>query len=281
MLSRKIIDSILAIVPKDAKACYTGQSILAYCPDPTFTFEEMNTWEVQTDIDIFAYNNISQASIVQSFLDAGWRPDGKIEEFKANRIRFWEPSKKYSLQTVKLKYADCFPIVNISWRKNCTDCIEVIKNFDMDYLMVSMDLKTGVFCDLRGENHHVAHVNKYNNRFDPIEAEPTYWYRQFERCPKGWNRGIDTRPVAEQYAAWIRKALEVGDKGSDSVTRQYYNRDMEKALAPIIETGMEEEQAQALYHLIRGEANTWESLRIQYEQQLKIIETWLESVKEL
>ena len=45
MLSKENVEEILSIVPDGAKCCYTGQSILAYCPDPTFTWEEVNTWE--------------------------------------------------------------------------------------------------------------------------------------------------------------------------------------------------------------------------------------------
>lgn len=279
MINRKLVDEVLSVVPKKAKACYTGQSILAYVDDPTFTWDEVNQWADATDIDIFCYTQASQASIVQAYIDAGFTANTHIEEFKAERIRFFEPNKKFKMQTVKLNKQG-LPVVNITWRKGCEDCIDVIKNFDMDYLMVSMDLKTRVFADLRPKNRRVAHVNPYNSRFDITDVDPAYWYRQFERCPKGYSRGIDTRPVAKQYAEWIRESLAIGDKAKDSKTRQYQEKAMEEAIAPVLEKGFTREQAVSLYHMFRGETNTWEATRIKHEAMLQRIELWLDSVSE-
>ena len=279
MINREIVDDILSVVPSRAKACYTGQSILAYVDNPTFSWEEVNSWEDQTDVDIFCYTQTSQASVVQAYETAGYETTSSIEEFKSERIRFFNPSSKFSLQTVKLSKPG-YPDVNISWRKGCEDAIDVIKNFDMDYLMVSMDLATRVFVDLRPENKRVAHVNPYNYRFDVTDVEPSYWYRQFERCPKGWSRGIDTRPVARQYAEWIKESLAIGDKAKDSKTRHYQNEMMEKVIAPVIETGFTREQAIALYHMFRGEQNTWEAVRMKHEAMLERIESWLQSVED-
>lgn len=279
MIDREKVDEILSVVPKKAKACYTGQSILAYVPDPTFTWEEMNAWEDETDVDIFCYTQTSHSAVVQAFIDAGFKTKSGIEEFKADRIRFFDPNRRFKLQTVRLD-KEGLPQVNISWRKDCTDAIDVIKNFDMDYLMVSMDISTGVFADLRPENKRVAHVNPYNARFDIMDVEPSYWYRQFDRCPKGYSRGIDTRPVARQYAEWIRQSLEIGDKAKDSKTREYQERMMEEAIAPVIESGIAREQAIALYHMFRGETHTWEATRMKHESMLAKIESWLKSVEE-
>lgn len=276
MINRELIEASLDIVPEGARACYTGQSILGYCPDPTFSFDEINTWESETDLDIFAYSQASQASIVQAFMSAGFKPENSIEEFKANRIRFWDQSK-FNLATVKL-VKDDYPEINISWRKANEDCLDVIKAFDMDYLMVSMDIHSRVFADLRPKNKRVAHVNKLNPRFDPYEAEPSYWYRQFDRCPKGWSRGIDTRPVAEQYVKWIMTSLELGDKTIHSKTRMYKERAMMDAIAPLIEHGMEKELAEEIYHISAGETKTWEITRIKNKAMLNRIQAWLDAV---
>lgn len=278
MLTRETVDEILNIVPSKAKACYTGQSILAYVPDPTFSWEELNAWDSKTDIDIFCYTRSSHASVVQAFIDAGYETCNSIEEFKADRIRFFDPNRKFSLQTVHLKKGEG-PDVNISWRKDCTDAIDVIKNFDMDYLMVSLDLKTRVFADLRPKNKRVAHVNPYNARFDVMDVEPGYWYRQFERCPKGYSRGIDTRPVAKQYAKWIEESLAIGDRAKESKTREYLDKMMEEAIKPVIATGFTRDQAIALYHMFRGETNTWEATRAKHEEMLAKINNWLASVE--
>lgn len=274
-----VIDSVLSVVPRAARACYTGQSILAYCPNPTFTWEEVNLWESATDIDIFAYTQTSHAAIVQAYISAGYEPATPIDEFKAERIRFFNPSKRFNLQTVCLKKDD-LPVVNVSWRKGDEDAISVITGFDMDYLMVSMDLRTGVFVDLRGPDTRVANINKYNGRFDPYDVEPSYWYRQFERVPKGWSRGIDTRPVARQYARWIKDTIEKGDRSLYSKTREYADRAMKEAIAPVIETGFSEEEAEALYHLMNGETHTWEAQLLKHTAMLERIETWLAGVED-
>lgn len=279
MITREIVDEILSIVPKGAQCCYTGQSILAYCPDPTFTYEELNCWEQETDIDLFCYSNQAQASVVQAFMDAGFDPANGVEQFKADKIRFYEPSRKFNLQTVKL-VKDDYPVINISWRKGCADALDVIQNFDMDYLCVSMDLCKRTFCDLRGKNHRVAHVNSYNGKFDPDAADASYWYRQFERCPKGWERGIDTRPVAEQYIKWIDHALEVGDKTKDSATRRYQDIAMNSACSVMIEAGIPEDQAHAIYHMMRGEEYTWEAISIKHRAMRDTIKAWLASVND-
>lgn len=278
LITREKIDEILAAIPKGVKGCYTGQSILAYCPDPTFSWEEINAWESQTDMDIFVYSHTSHATAVQALMDNGFLPENSIEEFKADRIRFWEPNKKFNLQTVHLKKED-YPDVNVSWRKDVESAYDCILRFDMDYLMVAMDLGTGVFADLRGENHHVAHVNQHNPRFDPNDTEPTYWYRQFERVPKGYSRGIDTRPVARQYAHWIEASLAIGDKTIASKTREFAEREMAQAIAVLMETGVPREQAVAFYHLCRGEDNTWEAQAIRHADMLKRIYEWLASVE--
>lgn len=280
MLSKECVEEILSIVPDGAKCCYTGQSILAYCPDPTFTWEEVNTWEEQTDIDIFCYNIQTQASLIREFIKAGFQPKDSVEEFKVSRICFCEPNRKFSLQTVKLD-KEGMPEVNISWRKNQEDCIDVIKAFDMDYLMVSMDISKRIFADFRGENHRVAHVNKFNARFDPYDAEPSFWYRQFDRCPKGWGRGIDTRPVARQYAEWIRNTLSKGDTMATSKTRYYADRAMREMIAPVVECGFTEDQAIALYHMFTETSPTWDGLKLRHESMLKRIETWLSEVEDL
>jgi len=279
LITRQKIDDILSVVPHNARACLTGQSILAYCPDPTFSWEEINQWSNQTDVDIFVYSHTAHATLIQAFMSDGWTPEKEIDVFKAERVRFWDPNKKFNLQTVGLTKED-YPTVNITWAKHVEDSLDCIKRFDMDYLMVSMDIKTGRFADLRPENKRVAHVNSYHHRFDPLDVEPSFWYRQFERCPKGWSRGIDTRPVAEQYAKWIRYTLDQGDTALTSKTREYAEREKKEAIATLIATGMPDEQAQAVYHLFRGEQYTWEARALKHKTMLDKIEAWLESVKD-
>lgn len=278
-ITREVIDEILSIIPVGSRACYTGQSILAYCPNPTFSWEEVNAWESETDVDIFAYTHASHASIVQSFITAGFTPVNDIEQFKADRIRFWNPNKKFNLQTVNLSKQG-YPLVNISWRFDVESAHDCILRFDMDYLMVAMDIKTGMFADMRGENHRVANVNRFNQRFDPMDTDPTYWYRQFERIPKAYSRGIDSRPVAMQYIKWIESSLVIGDKTLLSKTREYADNRMNESIEVLVSQGIYPHQAEAIYHLIKGEDNTWEAQALKHQAMLTKIQDWLETVKD-
>lgn len=279
LFSRETIDQILSIIPKEARCCYTGQSILAYCPDPTFSWEEVNAWPDQTDVDIFVYSKQGLASLVQLYMDNGWEPATPIDAFKAERIRFFEPARKFKLQTVGLtKYG--MPTLNLTWFEEANDVVTTIRRFDMDYLMVGMDLRTKQFFDMRGPNHRVAGVNKFNNKFDVDDVDIMYWLRQFDRIPKGYARGIDTRPVAQTYLEWLDETIRRGDRSVGSKTRAYADRKMAQSLEYIEAAGFTQEQAEAMYHLFRREDNTWEAMKLNLETIHRTITEWLASVSD-
>lgn len=278
VFSRENIDEVLSIIPMEARCCYTGQSILAYVDDPTFSWAEVNSWPDVTDMDIFAYNKPSLSSLAQLFIAHGWEPIDEINKFKAERIRFWEMPRKLHLQTCALK-KDGLPVVNLTWYEDGTDVLTVVKRFDMDYLMVGMDIRTRTFVDLRGTDHRVAHVNHLNAKFDVADVDTMFWVRQFDRCPKGYARGIDTRPVARQYIEWLDETLERGDWAAGSKTRLYADRRMEECIEVVESTGLTREQAEAIYHLFRREDHTWEAMRMSYESIRKTVSEWLASVE--
>lgn len=278
LFSKEKIDDILSTIPEGARCCYTGQSILAYCPDPTFDWSEVNSWNDQADVDIFIYSKQGLATILQSFINHGWTPATSIDEFKSERIRFWDTTRKFKLQTVAVK-AEGYPIVNLTWTEDATDLVSTIKRFDMDYLMVGFDLRTQKFLDLRGADHRIAHVNHFNSKFDSSDVDTMFWLRQFDRIPKGYSRGIDTRPVAKQYLLWLDETINQGDRGAGSKTRAYAQKQMEEVIESVVDAGFTTEQAQAMYHLFRKEDQTWEAMRLRYDQMRKIISDWLSSVE--
>ena len=278
VFSQENIDSILGVIPHETKCCYTGQSILAYCPDPTFDWAEVTAWPDETDVDFFCYNMSSLSSLVQKFIDEGWAPASSIDEFKAERIRFWESKKKFHIQTVALS-KEGMPLVNLTWHTESTNVVATIQRFDMDYLMVGMDVRTRQFIDLRGEDHRVASVNRLNTKFDVDDVDVMYWLRQFDRIPKGYARGIDTRPVAKTYLGWLEETIDRGDKGAGSKTRFYANRKMEQVIAGVVEAGFDQKQAEAMYHLIRREDNGWDAMKLNLEEVHKTITEWLASVE--
>lgn len=273
-ISKEKVDQVLDVVPEHARCCYTGQSILAYIDDPTFLWDEVDSWQDKTDIDLFCYSTSSQAAVVQAFHSAGYSPDEGVETFKSERIRFFEPNRRFSLQTVSLK-KEGMPVVNVSWQRDVEDALDCIKRFDMDYVMASMDMKTRIFADLRPKKKTVAHVNPYHQRFDPLDVEPSFWYRQFERCPKGYSRGVDTRPVALQYKKWIEHTLETGDSMLNSKTRQYAARMMEDTIAPLLAAGFTQRQAEAVYLLFDKGDRSWEAQQIKHAKMLERIDEWL------
>jgi hypothetical protein len=280
LFSRENIDTILSIVPSRAKACYTGQSILAYCPNPTFDWAELNTWPDVTDVDIFCYNKATLASCVQSYINAGWMPASEIDEFKADRIRFWEPTGKYknTLQTVGLSMSG-LPNVNLTWHPDSGNVVSTIQRFDMDYLMVGMDLHTKVFIDLRGPDHRIANVNRLNAKFDVDDVDVMFWLRQFDRIPKGYARGVDTRPVARTYLGWLEETISRGDRGVGSKTRFYAERKMAQSIEVLTLDGLfTQQQAERMYHLFRHEDQTWEAMALNLNMIHKQITEWLASV---
>jgi hypothetical protein len=280
--SRDKVDEILGLIPSEVKACYTGQSILAYCPEPTFTFDELNTWPDETDLDVFCYTKACLSSLVQLFMCHGWQPASDIERFKAERIRYWDDTTKrrFKLQTVGLELAG-YPKLNLSWHDGADDVIGVVKRFDMDYLMVGMDIRTRTFIDLRGPDHRVAHVNHFNAKFDIADVDVMFWARQFDRCPKGMARGIDTRPVARQYIEWVEETLARGDWASESKTRLYADRKMEQSIEYMMEGGFDREQAERIYHLCRQEdARSWAGTELNLRTMLKQMQDWLASVED-
>lgn len=279
VFSRENIDKILGTVPKGARCAYTGQSILAYCPDPTFSWAEVNSWPDETDVDFFVYTLPGLASVVQAFIAEGWTPASPIDEFKAERIRFFDAPKKYNLQTVALSMPG-LPNVNLTWFKDATNVVSTVQRFDMDYLMVGMDMKTRQFIDLRGKDHRVANVNRLNAKFDIDDVDVMYWLRQFDRIPKGWSRGIDTRPVAHTYLGWLEETITRGDRGVGSKTRFYADRHMEQSIATVVEAGFTQQQAEAMYHLFRHEDSTWEAMRLKLEAIQRKITDWLASVED-
>lgn len=277
LFTREKIDTILDLVPHEARCCYTGQSILAYCPDPTFDWAEVNNWPDETDVDIFCYNKSCLASLVQTFIDHGWEPAEDIDKFKAERIRFWETPRKFNIQTVALSMPG-MPNVNLTWKDDADNAVSTVQRFDMDYLMVGMDVRTRVFIDLRGKDHRVANVNTLNTKFDVDDVDVMYWLRQFDRIPKGYSRGIDTRPVAKTYLSWLDQTIERGDRGAGSKTRFYADRKMENSIKTVVESGFSQEMAEAMYHLFRREDSTWEATSIGLQEVRKTISEWLDSV---
>lgn len=279
LFSREKIDEILSIVPPEGRCCYTGQSILAYCPDPTFDWAEVNAWPDETDVDLFCYSMASLSSLVQRFTDHGWEPASSLDKFKSERIRFWDPPKRFPLQTVALTKHG-MPAVNLTWKNHAEDILTTLRAFDMDYLMVGMDVRTKNFVDLRGPNHRIAGVNKLNAKFDVADVESMFWLRQFDRIPKGYARGIDTRPVARTYLGWLEETIARGDKGVGSKTRFYADRQMQSCITTLVGTGIEQRQAEAIYHLARREDNTWEAMLHTYTSMHKTITEWLTSVED-
>lgn len=282
LFSREKVDKVLDLVPFEAKACYTGQSILAYCPNPTFSWDEVNAWPDTTDLDIFCYTKACLASLVSMYMTLGWKPVTGIDQFKADRIRFFDDKSKkwFKLQTVGLTKRG-MPTLNLSWYDGADDAIGVVKRFDMDYLMVGLDLRTRKFVDLRGPDHRVANVNVLNAKFDVADVDVMFWARQFDRCPKGMARGIDTRPVARTYIEWIEQTLERGDWAAESKTRLYADRKMEQSIEYMMEGDFTREQAERIYHLCRQEDHrTWESTEMNLRSMLKVIKDWLASVED-
>jgi hypothetical protein len=170
------------------------------------------------------------------------------------------------------------PKVNLTWFKDAGDVVSTVKRFDMDYLMVGLDLHTRQFIDLRGKDHRVAQVNRLNAKFDIDDVDVMFWLRQFDRIPKGYARGVDTRPVARTYLTWLKETMDRGDRSVGSKTRFYADRKMAQSIELTVAAGFTQQQAEAMYHLFRAEDQTWEAMKLNHEMIHKTISDWLATV---
>lgn len=211
--------------------CITGSSMI---PDANF-----DEWDSHPDIDVFVYYEQQlQWTVAMLLYEYGFKMLDSKEDWKLSRLNTKGTDKKNFLTTLKVKRDDV--IVNITYKKNRNNIVSVLASFDMSCIMIGYDIPYGWGIDMRTSD--VKIFDDKNNRWssDPKVSVPNpmrkqdadiytteMWVRQFDRVIKYWNRGIDTRPMAQFYIDLITQTIEKGALFTSETALANYNEFVE------------------------------------------------------
>lgn len=213
-LTKDIKDTIELLKQTDINGCITGSSMLD-C--------DFDTWDSAPDIDVFVYTEpqLQYAANLLMFKH-DFEPLSAGEAWKLNRVQNKGSQKKAPLSTVKLKHGEV--VVNITYKQWKNNIFSVLSSFDMSIIMIGYDIHKHVMLDLRcGWPGMVPEDPDHRWSGSPKVAKPNplrdqdvdmygteMWIRQFDRVIKYWNRGFDTRPMAEFYIKLVNGVIEKG-----------------------------------------------------------------------
>ena len=213
-LTKEIYETIEQLKQTDINGCITGSSM---------TGADFDLWEQHPDIDLFVYKKeqLLYASDL-AIMTMGFEPKNEGEKLKLKWMRDGSFSKKCPVSTIKLVKGDVE--LNISHKKYRSGLLEVLASFDMSIIMIGYDIPRHITLDLRCGWEGMIVADEKNKWSDsPTKAvpnplrlvEPNVFststaVRQFDRVIKYWNRGFDTRPMAEFYLGLIDQVIEQG-----------------------------------------------------------------------
>lgn len=213
---RRFDEMIKVIKGMPVNGCITGSSFL-----PGFSPYE---WSDTPDIDLFVYSEsdlIKAITLAQYSLGmtpgTGDQKSYKQECWKLDRLFSHGLNRKTGITTYKFSFDGI--VLNITYKKEkvngmwqpLTNAVDVISSFDMSIVMQAFDLRSQCMIDLRPTHvpTTVAIPNPLRN-VDYQVWDVAKWVRQFDRVVKYYNRGFDTRPMAEFYLELIDNCIEQG-----------------------------------------------------------------------
>ena len=181
-------------------------------------------WSCQPDVDVFVYSEHDLTTAIDYALyqlkmkpGTGTERSERQEQWKLNRLRMNGLNYKIGITTYKF-YCDGV-IINFTYKMlkhhgrwiPIVNATSVLQSFDMSIVMQAYDIQSRVMYDMRPDDVSVmtAIPNPTRNQ-DCVMWTVSKWVRQFDRVVKYWNRGFDTRPVAEFYLEMIDKCIEAG-----------------------------------------------------------------------
>ena len=195
--------------------CITGSSMLN---------EDFDLWDEVPDVDVFVYEEAGLMHLADMLeFRYGMEPATDGERWKLNRIRTKGSQRNAALSTIKMKDKNGI-LVNITWKKGKNTMASVLASFDMSIIMIGYDIKHRFGQDFRtGASAGVYDDRDHLWSDDPRVAVPNplrdqdvdmygteMWVRQFDRVIKYWNRGFDTRKMAEFYIELIDGVIAAG-----------------------------------------------------------------------
>lgn len=212
--------------------CITGQCLIA-----KDTSVPVELWDEETDVDIFTYTHPAWISAVQILLDNNYI----FGEFNSNNVEIKQNEVKWNrqlheirpsgwLHTLKLHHKTKDNVtVNVSFKKDLHDALAILSNYDTTAVMKAIDMPTKNEIDLRlmfSESVTVARPNPI--RWGTIIEDASTWkasmmIRQWNRVLKLWNRGIDSRPLAQGYKELLETLIETGCLFSGEDSKERFN----------------------------------------------------------
>lgn len=207
-------ETIKLLKELDINGCITGSSMID---------GDYDNWDSQPDVDLFVYARpqLQYAAnlLIQTY---GFEPLNAGERWKINRLNNFDRKKRMPVETLKVTKDGV--IVNISYKEGKTNIFAVLASFDMSIIMVGYDIRKHVMLDLRCKNDMMVPEdpeNRWSTSVNVAKPNPLrdqdvdmygveMWVRQFDRVIKYWNRGYDTRPMAEFYIKLIDGVLDTG-----------------------------------------------------------------------
>lgn len=213
---RKIQAMIEVVKSMPIHGCITGSCFL-----PGF---DPDAWGSQPDVDVFVY---SEADLVKAITLAehalrmkpgtGGDRSEKQERWKIDRLFKSGLNKKLGITTYK--FFSCGVVLNFTYKMKkeggrwipITDAPGVLRSFDMSIVLQAYDIESRVMYDLRPDNVPLTTaVPNPMREHDCVMWTVSKWVRQFDRVVKYYNRGFDTRPMAEFYLKMIDECIDAG-----------------------------------------------------------------------
>lgn len=215
-LTQKIGAAIEVVKHMPINGCITGSCWLpGFNPD---------AWGSTPDVDVFVYSEddlVRACTIAEHGLKMtpgkGTERSEKQERWKLNRLYEAGLNRKIGITTYTF-YCDGI-MLNFTYKMTkmqgrtipLINAPSIVMSFDMSIVMQAYDIKSRVMFDLRPDDvpPHVAVPNPLRNH-DCVMWTVAKWVRQFDRVVKYYNRGFDTRPMAQFYLDMIDECIEAG-----------------------------------------------------------------------
>lgn len=220
MSSKTTINNIIEeLKASPIDGCITGSCLLEV---------DFSTWEEEPDVDIFTFNEAKYVQAVQWLLDHGYTFGNMKDKTKSADIEVWKwqqfldrgPDKKWDVTTIYLAKQGVSCNVSLKYGRDANGhryvidkASQIIESFDMNLTMIAYDIKHKKTIDLRevcGQNKYVGYPNPLRS-WDVTPWKLKMWLRQWNRVIKYWNRGFDTRPMAEFYRDKLKEVLAMPD----------------------------------------------------------------------
>lgn len=213
-LKEKMDVLVDAVKASPINGCITGSYWL-----PGFDPE---AWGSKPDVDVFVFGDYELVRavcyaqyVLQMKPGKGTPRSAKQEEWKLDRLFTSGLNKRLGITTYTFEQDGV--ALNITFKqqkvagfwKPLTSVPDVLQSFDMSIVMQGYDIQKQVFFDMRSGDPMVAVPNPLREH-DCVMWTVAKWVRQFDRVVKYYNRGFDTRPMAEFYLRMIDECIAAG-----------------------------------------------------------------------